>query len=438
MGRSIVRNPKVFLFDEPLSNLDAKLRVQMRTEIKALHQKLGTTIVYVTHDQIEAMTMADRIVVMNAGHIEQIGSPLELYDKPANVFVASFIGSPAMSFISGTYHPRDIGAVVELADGALLPVHPVSAPDGAAVEVGIRPENYLFTDNGPLQLVVEVVEPTGPETHVFGRMAGKEVRCVFRIRLDPALGSTLQLGAAPDHIHLFDATSGSEAHEREQRTAVRRSDATIVDDGRRIDIIARLRSRLGKGHRAEAQLIECILADLHFATTAAIGEIARRAQVSEPTVTRLARSLGFHNTRDMKVHLAQALATGGAYLRAHESNSEGQHSSNQVVATICGRAHAALDLMSVALAQLDLTALGELIAGASRVICYGTGGNSSMAAAELQNRLFRLGLNSNAYADPQLQSMSASVVDGRSVIVAFSTSGRARVGARGGGCRPPV
>jgi len=207
---------------------------------------------------------------------------------------------------------------------------------------------------------------------------------------------------------------------------VRRNGATIVDDGRRIDIIARLRSRLGEGHRAEAQLIECILADLHFATTAPIGDIARRAQVSEPTVTRLARSLGFHNTRDMKVHLAQALATGGAYLRAHESNSEGQHSSNQVVATICGRAHAALDLISVALARVDMTALGELIAGASRVTCYGTGGNSSMAAVELQNRLFRLGLNSNAYADPQLQSMSASVADGRSVIVAFSTSGRAR------------
>lgn len=207
---------------------------------------------------------------------------------------------------------------------------------------------------------------------------------------------------------------------------MRRNGATIVDDGRRIDIIARLRSRLGEGHRAEAQLIECILADLHFATTAPIGDIARRAQVSEPTVTRLARSLGFHNTRDMKVHLAQALATGGAYLRAHESNSEGQHSSNQVVATICGRAHAALDLISVALARVDMTALGELIAGASRVTCYGTGGNSSMAAVELQNRLFRLGLNSNAYADPQLQSMSASVADGRSVIVAFSTSGRAR------------
>ncbi|WP_374619323.1 ABC transporter ATP-binding protein [Devosia sp.] len=208
MGRSIVRNPKVFLFDEPLSNLDAKLRVQMRTEIKALHQKLGTTIVYVTHDQIEAMTMADRIVVMNAGRIEQIGAPLELYDRPANVFVASFIGSPAMSFVSGTYRSRDIGAVVELADGALLPVHPVRATDGTAVEVGIRPENYQFAEGGPLKLEVEVVEPTGPETHVFGRMAGKEVRCVFRIRLDPAPGSTLQLGAAPDNIHLFDATSG--------------------------------------------------------------------------------------------------------------------------------------------------------------------------------------------------------------------------------------
>ncbi len=207
---------------------------------------------------------------------------------------------------------------------------------------------------------------------------------------------------------------------------MRHTGDTILDDGRRIDIIARLRSRLGEGHRAEAQLIEAILADLHFATTAPIGDIARRAQVSEPTVTRLARSLGFHNTRDMKVHLAQALATGGAYLRAHEVNSEGQHSSNQVVATICGRAHAALDLISVALARVDMTALGELIAGASRVTCYGTGGNSSMAAVELQNRLFRLGLNSNAYADPQLQSMSASVADGRSVIVAFSTSGRAR------------
>jgi multiple sugar transport system ATP-binding protein len=208
MGRSIVREPKVFLFDEPLSNLDAKLRVQMRTEIKALHQKLGTTIVYVTHDQIEAMTMADRIVVMNAGRIEQLGTPLELYDRPANKFVASFIGSPAMSFISGTYRLAGASAVVELEDGSVLQVDPAVTPDGTAVDVGIRPENYLLDADGPLTLSVQVVEPTGPETHVFGQMAGHEVRCVFRIRLDPKPGDVLRLTAATNHIHLFDKATG--------------------------------------------------------------------------------------------------------------------------------------------------------------------------------------------------------------------------------------
>lgn len=202
--------------------------------------------------------------------------------------------------------------------------------------------------------------------------------------------------------------------------------ARSVDVGPRIDIIGRLKARLEEGHRAEVQLIETILGDLNFAMAAPIADIAARAGVSEPTVTRLARSLGFASTREMKVHIAQALALGGAYLRAHEARVEGQHTSNQVVATICGRAHAALDLISVALAQSDLTGLGQLIAGSSRVVIYGTGGNSSMAATELQNRLFRLGLNSTAYADPQLQSMSASVSDKKTVIVAFSTSGRAR------------
>lgn len=194
----------------------------------------------------------------------------------------------------------------------------------------------------------------------------------------------------------------------------------------RVDIIGRLKARLEEGHSAEVRLIEVILSDMHFATTASIAEVARRARVSEPTVTRLARTLGFTSTREMKVHMAQALAIGGAYLRAHEANSEGQHTSNQVVATICNRAHSALDLISLALAQVDITRLGELIAGASRVIVFGTGGNSSMAAVEMQNRLFRLGLNGTAYADPQLQSMSASVSDKRTVIIAFSTSGRVR------------
>ncbi len=193
----------------------------------------------------------------------------------------------------------------------------------------------------------------------------------------------------------------------------------------RIDIIARLKTRLVVGHRAEVRVIEVILGDLHFAITAPIADIAARAGVSQPTVTRLARSLGFLSTREMKVHMAQALALGGAYLRAVDSG-DGNHTSNQVVSTICSHAHAALDLISVALSTTDFTALGEIVSGARRIIIYGTGGNSSMAAVELQNRLFRLGLNGTAYADPQLQSMSASVSDKQTVVVAFSTSGRAR------------
>ena len=208
IGRAIVRQPEVFLFDEPLSNLDAKLRVQMRSEIKLNHQRLKTTTVYVTHDQIEAMTMADRIVVMNAGRIEQLGTPLELYDRPANRFVAGFIGSPAMSFVSGHYHSDGGQAAVTLEDGAVLPVQAMSLAHGSSVDVGIRPENYLFDAKGPLAMTVEVVEPTGPETHVFGRIAGQEVRCVFRIRLDPRPGDVLRLAAETNHIHLFDTVSG--------------------------------------------------------------------------------------------------------------------------------------------------------------------------------------------------------------------------------------
>ncbi len=206
MGRAIVRDPKVFLFDEPLSNLDAKLRVQMRTEIKALHQKLGTTIVYVTHDQIEAMTMADRIVVMNAGHIEQVGTPLELYDKPANLFVAGFIGSPAMSFIEGKLDGTDVAV---LADGTRLPVAAPASAAGKPVTIGIRPEAYRRDENGPLTLVVEVVEPTGPEIHVFGHIADADVRVVFRDRLLPTPGEKVQLSVPIEDVHLFDKQGGS-------------------------------------------------------------------------------------------------------------------------------------------------------------------------------------------------------------------------------------
>ncbi|WP_306119213.1 MULTISPECIES: sn-glycerol-3-phosphate ABC transporter ATP-binding protein UgpC [unclassified Roseitalea] len=208
MGRAIVRDPKVFLFDEPLSNLDAKLRVQMRTEIKALHQKLKTTIVYVTHDQIEAMTMADRIVVMNGGRIEQTGAPLELYDRPANRFVAGFIGSPAMGFLSGRYVTGGNGPAVHIGDQAVLPVAPVAAADGTPVTVGLRPENFRRDADGPLAMTVEVVEPTGPEIHVFGHIAGTEIRAVFRDRDIPEPGETLHLGVDPALVHVFDDGSG--------------------------------------------------------------------------------------------------------------------------------------------------------------------------------------------------------------------------------------
>ena len=167
MGRAIVRDPAVFLFDEPLSNLDAKLRVQMRTEIKTLHRRTRTTVVYVTHDQIEAMTMADRIVVMQGGRIAQLGTPLELYDRPANLFVAGFIGSPAMNLMTERAEP---GTVV-LLDGTQVPAAVPEAARGRAVTLGIRREAFAKAADGPMRLSVQLTEPTGPELHVYGRIA---------------------------------------------------------------------------------------------------------------------------------------------------------------------------------------------------------------------------------------------------------------------------
>src|SRR5438067_122727 len=161
MGRAIVRDPKVFLFDEPLSNLDAKLRVAMRAEIKALHQRLKTTTVYVTHDQVEAMTMADRIVVMHDGVVEQIGEPLVLYDRPRNLFVAQFIGSPAMNIVEGIYKNNAVEAL-----GARWPVMKTTASDGQRVKYGIRPEHIDF-GNSDIPAEVVVVEPMGAETELL-------------------------------------------------------------------------------------------------------------------------------------------------------------------------------------------------------------------------------------------------------------------------------
>jgi multiple sugar transport system ATP-binding protein len=198
MGRAIVRDPQVFLFDEPLSNLDAKLRIQMRTEIKELHQRLKTTTVFVTHDQIEAMTLADRIVVMQAGRIEQIGTPLELYDNPANEFVATFIGAPSMNLLAADLS----GGVVTVGE------HQFDGPVGSGpVKLGVRPEHLVLAENG-LPMEVKVVEPTGSETMVFATFQGHDVTAVFRERHAFRPGETIHLRPDPAHLHVFDANTG--------------------------------------------------------------------------------------------------------------------------------------------------------------------------------------------------------------------------------------
>ncbi len=209
MGRAIVRDPQVFLFDEPLSNLDAKLRVAMRSEIKELHQRLKTTSIYVTHDQIEAMTMGDKIVVMRDGRIEQTGSPLELYDFPANQFVAGFIGSPAMNFLPGTLRRSEGTARVELNDGTLIDAPLSSAGvDGQRVVYGTRPEHLQLVNTGGIPAVVAVMEPTGMDTFVACRHGSVELSAVFRERHNFASGSTIRLQPDLQRAHLFDAETG--------------------------------------------------------------------------------------------------------------------------------------------------------------------------------------------------------------------------------------
>ena len=202
MGRAMVRNPKVFLFDEPLSNLDAKLRVQMRSEIKQNHQRLKTTTVYVTHDQIEAMTMADRIVVMHDGIVEQVGTPLELYDFPANLFVAGFIGSPAMNVLKGRIVE---GRFVPAAGVAIAVPSLGGRHEGETVSLGVRPEHLSLDANG-LAAEILTVEPMGSETQVLMRLAGHDIVGVFRERIRQKPGETLLVSMSPDHLHLFDGS----------------------------------------------------------------------------------------------------------------------------------------------------------------------------------------------------------------------------------------
>jgi multiple sugar transport system ATP-binding protein len=208
MGRAIVRDPQVFLFDEPLSNLDAKLRVAMRTEIKALHQRLKTTSIYVTHDQVEAMTMADRIVLMRDGIVEQIGSPLDLYDRPDNLFAAGFIGSPAMNFLPGILRREGNNIHVRMGTGVELPLPANSGgTDGQKVIYGVRPEHLALGDGG-IPAEVSVVEPTGADTFVFGEIGGTAVCATFDERHAFKPGEQIKLKPRLEVVHLFDEQTG--------------------------------------------------------------------------------------------------------------------------------------------------------------------------------------------------------------------------------------
>jgi multiple sugar transport system ATP-binding protein len=207
MGRAIVRDPDLFLFDEPLSNLDAKLRVEMRTEIKRLHDRLGTTIVYVTHDQIEAMTLGTKVAVMRDGVIQQLADPQTIYDKPANLFVAGFIGSPTMNFISGTLEQSSLGLALRHGDQTLvLPNAPPAASYvGRKIIAGVRPESfYSGTSAATLSGTVDVVEPTGPDTMVILNVGGQMVTTRLGARERPELGAPMTLSVDTAAINLFD------------------------------------------------------------------------------------------------------------------------------------------------------------------------------------------------------------------------------------------
>ena len=205
MGRAIVRNPKVFLFDEPLSNLDAKLRVQMRTQIKLLHARLKTTLVYVTHDQVEAMTMADKIVVMNEGLVEQIGSPLELYDKPVNIFVAGFIGSPSMNMLNVSINSNSIN----LGNAGSIPIiRKTISENNSDVILGIRPSHMNISKNGEgLKFQIDVVEPTGADSLIYGKINDTECCVQTSERLNLKSGEIIHILPNEDNLHFFDNQS---------------------------------------------------------------------------------------------------------------------------------------------------------------------------------------------------------------------------------------
>ena len=211
MGRAIVRNPAVFLFDEPLSNLDAKLRVQMRSEIKTLHQRVKTTSIYVTHDQIEAMTLADRVVILSGGKIQQVGSPITLYNSPRNLFVAGFIGTPSMNLIDATIIKTDSGFAALFSCGQSVPIpgRHSSLAEQQKVIIGMRPEHFALNASGaPISGPTKLVEPTGAQTHVTFEIAGTSAIAVLEGGIDVDMGETLTVSIDPEKVHIFDRETG--------------------------------------------------------------------------------------------------------------------------------------------------------------------------------------------------------------------------------------
>jgi multiple sugar transport system ATP-binding protein len=205
MGRAIVRQPKAFLFDEPLSNLDARLREQMRAEIKKMHADLKATSIYVTHDQIEAMTLADRIVAMNGGVVQQVGTPLELYDTPANLFVAGFIGSPGMNFLTGTYVAKDGTHGVRLADDMVMKLaKPVKLEEGTSVTLGIRPEHVTMVETGGIEANVDLIEPTGFGIIIHLSLHGLPFKIFTLDRAALSAGPKVRVDFPGQHLHVFD------------------------------------------------------------------------------------------------------------------------------------------------------------------------------------------------------------------------------------------
>ncbi|WP_144185484.1 sn-glycerol-3-phosphate ABC transporter ATP-binding protein UgpC [Elioraea rosea] len=222
MGRAIVREPKLFLFDEPLSNLDAKLRVAMRAEIKRLQRRLGVTSLYVTHDQVEAMTLGDRLVVMHEGKAEQVASPMEVWSRPANIFVAGFIGAPAMNFLEATLAPGGEAAILKA--GPTIPFidGKRALPEGAKLTIGIRPEHVATGGEGHVDLRVDLVEPLGAESLVHGMLPSGEELTVRMTGASPLSGAVLPIGLPPLLVHVFDAATG---HRADGVSVLRRPDA---------------------------------------------------------------------------------------------------------------------------------------------------------------------------------------------------------------------